>query len=167
MHVERKATQQNLPQSNLKFSEKLKFTLPSRHYFICKFKRLYNPKVKMLYSLLIVSSLFWNFTQHRLVVIDRRFGTIYRSHLQGSSSLLTLENGTDRLSRNVGNYQSTLRKIAEELTSHLCRGGSLKSRTASRYFYVFDFTAFKLWPYINFTLKMCRLYRIYKGARST
>jgi len=34
-------------------------------------------------------------TQRWLVVIHRRFGTTYRSHLQES-----LEDGTDRLSRN-------------------------------------------------------------------
>jgi len=43
----------------------------------------------------IGSSLFWDFTQHRVVVPCRRFGTIYRPHLQRSRSL-------DRLSRNIG-----------------------------------------------------------------
>ena len=33
------------------------------------------------------SALFWDFMQHRMVVCYRRFGTTYRSHLQGSSSL--------------------------------------------------------------------------------
>jgi hypothetical protein len=42
----------------------------------------------------------------------RRFGTGYRSHPHGSS--LILEDGTDTLSQNVGNYQSTLRNIPEE-----------------------------------------------------
>jgi len=37
-----------------------------------------------------------------------------------------LEDGTDRLSRNVGNYQSTLRNIQEERRYNLCSGGSLK-----------------------------------------
>jgi hypothetical protein len=46
-------------------------------------------------------------------------------HLQGSSSP---RNGTNRLSRNVGNYQSTLRNIPAEQIPHLYRGGSLKSR---------------------------------------
>jgi hypothetical protein len=31
-------------------------------------------------------SLFWDFTQRKWVVSYRRFGTIYRSHLEGSSS---------------------------------------------------------------------------------
>ena len=44
------------------------------------------------------SALFWDFTQRRMVVCCRRFGTTYQSHLQG-----TLEDGTDRFSRNVGN----------------------------------------------------------------
>ena len=41
---------------------------------------------------------------------------------------LTLENGTDRLSRNSAiNYRSTLHNIPEELKSHLYRGRSLIS----------------------------------------
>ena len=35
------------------------------------------------------SLLFWDFTKRRVVVSYRRFGTAYRSHLQGSQ--LTLE----------------------------------------------------------------------------
>jgi hypothetical protein len=46
-------------------------------------------------------ALFRDFTQRRLVVCCRRFGTTYRSRLQESSFIL--EDGTDRLSRNVGN----------------------------------------------------------------
>jgi hypothetical protein len=42
----------------------------------------------------------------------RRFGTICWS------ICLALEDGTDRLSRNVGNYQSGLRDFPEELLSH-------------------------------------------------
>jgi len=40
------------------------------------------------------SALFCDFTQRRMVVCYRRFGTTYRPHLQRSS--LTLEDGTDR-----------------------------------------------------------------------
>ena len=61
------------------------------------------------------SALFYDITQRWVVVLYRRFGTIYRSHLQGSRSrrrkaevsgkpigpILNLEDGTDRLSRNV------------------------------------------------------------------
>jgi len=42
---------------------------------------------------------------------------------------LILEDGADRLSRNVGNYQSALRNIPEERRSHISGGGSLKART--------------------------------------
>jgi hypothetical protein len=50
----------------------------------------------------------------------RRFGTTSRSHPHGSSSRrsLTLVDGSDRLSRNGGNYQSTLRHITDERRSH-------------------------------------------------
>jgi len=45
---------------------------------------------------------------------------------------LTLKNGTNRLSQNVGTDHRTLRKIPEELRSHLRRGGSLKSPADER-----------------------------------
>ena len=73
---------------------------------------------------LIRSALFWDITQCRVVILCRRFGTTYRPHIQGSRSpkrkkksssfkkskkknlffldFLTLEDGTDTLSRNVG-----------------------------------------------------------------
>jgi hypothetical protein len=44
----------------------------------------------------------WDFIQRGMVVSHRRFGTTYRSHLQGLSKWLTLEDGTDGLSWNVG-----------------------------------------------------------------
>jgi hypothetical protein len=37
-----------------------------------------------------------------------------------------LEDRTDRLFRNVGNYQYTLRNIPEERMHNLCSGGRLK-----------------------------------------
>ena len=48
--------------------------------------------------------LFWALTQG-VVVINRRFGANYRSHLQGSRNFLDswpLKMGPDRLSRNIG-----------------------------------------------------------------
>ena len=42
---------------------------------------------------MVRSALFWEITQHILVIIYRRFGTITRSHLQE-----TLEHGVARLS---------------------------------------------------------------------
>jgi len=42
-------------------------------------------------------------TQRVVVISYRRFGTTYRSCLQGSRiEFSTFDNGTDRLSRNVG-----------------------------------------------------------------
>jgi hypothetical protein len=63
--------------------------------------------------MLVRSALFWGITQRRVVIVYRRFGTTYRSHLQRSRSpslglldrvldFLTVEDGTDKLSRNVG-----------------------------------------------------------------
>jgi len=52
------------------------------------------------------SELIWDFTQRRMVVWYRRFGATYRSHLGSSSPRrLTLEDQTDKMSRNVGNKQ--------------------------------------------------------------
>jgi hypothetical protein len=53
------------------------------------------------------SMLYWDLTQRLLVVDYLRFGTTYRSHLQGTSSkdLMTFEEGIQRLSRNVDNKQ--------------------------------------------------------------
>ena len=50
------------------------------------------------------TALFWALTQG-VVVINRRFGATYRSHLQGSRNFLDswpLKMGPDRLSRNIG-----------------------------------------------------------------
>jgi hypothetical protein len=60
-------------------------------------------------------------TQLRLVISCRRFATTYRPHRR-------LEDGTDKLSRHVGNYRSTLRKIQEERRYNLHCGGNLISR---------------------------------------
>jgi hypothetical protein len=58
-----------------------------------------------------------------MVVGYQCFGTIYRSHLQGSSI-----GTTDFPQASVHNYQSTLRNIPGKQRSHLYSGGSLKSR---------------------------------------
>ena len=45
------------------------------------------------------------------------------------TACLALEDGNDRLYRNVGNYQCTLRNISEELRSYVHCGRSLNSST--------------------------------------
>jgi hypothetical protein len=84
-------------------------------------------------------ALFWDVTQCWMVIVYRRLGTTYRSHLQGSVSLLldfwTLEDGTDRLSWNVGTeYHSTLRNIP--ITAQITSSTSRRKReiTISRDF---------------------------------
>jgi hypothetical protein len=50
-------------------------------------------------------ALFWDVTQRRVVILYRRFGTIYWFYLQGwggRRDVLILEDGPDRLSWNVG-----------------------------------------------------------------
>jgi hypothetical protein len=57
-----------------------------------------------------------------LIVIYWHFGTTCLSRLKSQAgTFLTLEDGTDRLSRNVVNYQSTLRNIPEEWKSQILR----------------------------------------------
>lgn len=58
------------------------------------------------------SALSWDIRQRRVTIPYRLFGPAYRFHLKGSRNsrnldLLTLENWTDRLSRNVGNHTPT------------------------------------------------------------
>ena len=53
------------------------------------------------------SALFCNIMQRRVIIPYRRFGTTYQYHLQGPRSpkrihFLNLEDGTNRLSRDVG-----------------------------------------------------------------
>jgi len=51
------------------------------------------------------STLFWDITQRLVTNPCRRFGTTYRSHLQGSRIQdVALEDRTDRSSRNVGKH---------------------------------------------------------------
>jgi hypothetical protein len=81
------------------------------------------------------SLLYWDVTQRKLVVSHRRFGTTYRSHLQGPQSkktawpLKTIPTGCPETA--VTYYPSTLRNIPDERRSHLHRAGSLQSLTAA------------------------------------
>ena len=91
----------------------------------------------------MTSDIFWDFTQRRKAITYRRFGRIYRFHLQGKNCL-TLEDGTDRLSRNVGMLITLLSQKSAELIyvaaetrkitrrnftrrAHLRRGGNQKN----------------------------------------
>jgi len=62
--------------------------------------------------------LFWHFTQGRILVSCRGFGTTYRSRFKGQADPVTLKDGSCKLSWNLGrNYCYTLRKIAKERRS--------------------------------------------------
>jgi hypothetical protein len=69
-------------------------------------------------------------TQRVVVISYRRFGTTYRPHLDLLVPVLSLEDGTGRLSRkSVRNYYYMLRNSTEnERSSDLVLGRSLKSR---------------------------------------
>jgi len=69
------------------------------------------------------SSLFWGVTQRILIDTDisgQSLRVIFKGH--------AVQDGSDWLSRNVGSYQSTLRKMPEK-RSHLRRGGRTTVKT--------------------------------------
>jgi hypothetical protein len=73
--------------------------------------------MKNYHDIHLRSSLFWDVTQPRFSVIYRRFGTTFRYHLQGSSNPRRIpEDVIDTLSRNVGNYQYTLRNTPAKIS---------------------------------------------------
>jgi hypothetical protein len=63
---------------------------------------------EILVNLQLRSALFWGIAHRRVVILYRRFGANYRYQLKWARSprlflsFLTLEYGTDTLSRNVG-----------------------------------------------------------------
>jgi hypothetical protein len=87
------------------------FLIPSTFFIctnICCIMRYSSQRVT---SDFIRSLLIWDITRRRVVILYRRCGTTYRSHLQRSRSKeeklfflesLILQDGTDTLSRNVG-----------------------------------------------------------------
>jgi predicted acetyltransferase len=91
-----------------------------------------------LKNLLLRFALFWDITQRLVVVMYRRFGTTYLSHLQETRSPRTKLSSWTSWPSNMGpigcpetseqSYHSALLNIPEELRSHLHRAGSLKSR---------------------------------------
>jgi hypothetical protein len=49
--------------------------------------KLQQPRFKASAAMLMRSGLFWDITRRRVVIVYRRFGTTYRSHLQVSRTL--------------------------------------------------------------------------------
>ena len=83
-----------------------------------------------LMKIIVRSSIFWDFTQCRLVVSYRSFGTTYRYHLRGSSS-------PSKLPQNAGIWQRIYtQRQARELISGPCLGAKDRflpfNRTQSR-----------------------------------
>jgi hypothetical protein len=92
------------------------------------------------------SARFWDITQRWVIVLHRRFGTIYLYHLQGSKppkrkprrKISSRTSWTLKMTpigcpeTSVYNYHSKLRNIPEEWRSHVHRGGSLRSLTNCR-----------------------------------
>ena len=79
------------------------------------------------------SALFCDITRRRVVIVYRRFGTMYGSHFHGSRVFPTrtrpVKMGPIRCHEtSVKNYHTTPRNIPEERRSHQHRGGSLNSR---------------------------------------
>jgi hypothetical protein len=74
------------------------------------------------------SALFWDITQHWVVVLYRRSGTIPSSMLKKSASLPLKMWPIDCPGTSIHNYHSTLRNMPEGCRFHPHRGGNLKSR---------------------------------------
>jgi len=108
-----------------------------------KFRRLLVFLAILILSHIVLNlgfSLFWDLTQHRMVVCYRRFGTTYRSHLRGPSSysswtvwfLKMCPIGCPKTS--VTNYQSALSNTLEGRMSHIRDSASLDSRIGLSFF---------------------------------
>jgi len=70
------------------------------------------------------TELFWAITQGVVVICCRRFGTTYRSHLQGSRNQ---KMGPDKFPEtSARNYPYSLRNNPKERSSHLLCEGRLK-----------------------------------------
>jgi hypothetical protein len=112
------------------------FGRPHRRYQTAVQARFYAVE---LVHLLIRSAIFWDITQRRVIILYRRFGTTYRSHLQGSRSPRFLRFLDPwRFQRLAAPKRRTFLdlplpvyagNVPEESRCHLHRGGSLKSHT--------------------------------------
>jgi hypothetical protein len=58
------------------------------------FKKKYGQWFQVSAAMLMTSALFWDITQRRMIILYRRFGTTYRSHLPRSKSPRTQEKKT-------------------------------------------------------------------------
>ena len=76
---------------------------------------------------LLWNALSWNFTQRRMVIAYRCFGTYYLFHLQGSSNLSQRWDQIGCPETSVRDYYSALRKIPEESRSHFHHGRKLET----------------------------------------
>jgi len=77
---------------------------------------------------LIARTDYRHFPQRRLLDIYRRFGQPIGTNIKTQG---TTEAGTDMVSRNVGNYQSTPSDVPGDRRSDFHRDGSLKSRRSN------------------------------------
>jgi hypothetical protein len=84
------------------------------------------------------SALFWDIMQRIVVIPCRRFGTTYRSLIQGRPLMGPI--GCPESSVRI--YQCALRDILEERNSHLLCNGSLKSRNVLGSKHVYDCPSF-------------------------
>jgi hypothetical protein len=87
-----------------------------------------HPRLQAAAAILMRSVLFCTITQRRVIILYRCFGITYRSHPQGSRGprrvdFLSLEDGTDTLSRNVGKrlpLDAALYPRRAQILLHLC-----------------------------------------------
>jgi hypothetical protein len=97
--------------------------IPHSYYVNWRNLRTNTPRAKFQQTRWSRKALLWAIT-HRIVVIHyRRFGTTYRSRLQGQGPISCPETSVRSY-----HYTLPLRKSSEERRSHILRGASLKLR---------------------------------------
>ena len=77
-------------------------------------KQMYNSWFQTFAVFWILYVFFWVFPR-RLIVVCRRFGTLYQFHLHRHTSYPAYEDGTDRAFRNVGIQQSDAGEIPKRI----------------------------------------------------
>jgi hypothetical protein len=93
---------------------------PERHYNSPNCKQFMRSWFEASAAMLVRFALFSDITQRRAVILYRRFGSTYPSHLQGSKSPRPLNMGpTGCPETSVKYYHSTLHNIREERKSQL------------------------------------------------
>ena len=81
------------------------------------------------------SSLFWDVTQRKFVIIYRRFGKTHQTHLKGQA---VQEEEADRLSRNVGEQEKWRSHLLSDFKFLLGTNGRTEEDGLNKAYYNFQ-----------------------------